>query len=164
VSIGLKIDHQVARNDRLKAEIEKLDKQIEEVKTLEKRRNLLVDRMKIIGALQSNRPQIVHIFDELVRTLPEGVYYTSITRKEGKIHIDGLADSNEGVSSLMRKLDASKWFKDPLLTDVATNESSVTNNTDKSKVKIKSSAFKLDVFEESGEPPAPDKSGKGVTK
>lgn len=169
VSVGLKIDHQLSRNDRLKAEIEKLDTQIEEVKNLEKRRNLLVERMKIIGGLQSNRPQIVHIFEELVRTLPEGVYYNSVNRTEGRLHIEGLAESNSGVSALMRKLDASKWLKDPLLTDVSTNETTLGDAKSKSKVKIKSSAFKLDVFEESGPAapapaPAPTKSSKGAAK
>lgn len=163
VSVGVEIESQIARNDRIKAEIAKLDGQIEEVKSLEKRRNLLVERMKIIGGLQSNRPQVVHLFDELVKTLPEGVYFTSVNRSAGRLHIDGIAESNAGVSTLMRKLDASPWLKDPLLTDVTTKES--TAGDKKSKVKVKSSAFNLDVFEEAAPAlvPAPQ-SGKGGAK
>lgn len=160
VSIGLKIDHQLERNNRLKEEIVKLDAQIEEVKSLEKRRNLLVERMKIIGGLQSNRPTIVHIFDELVRTLPDGVYYNTLNRSEGRVSVTGVGEKNEDVSSLMRKFEASKWFKDPLLTGVTAGEA-----MGKDKKKIKTSIFKLDVTEENGAPqPGPDKTGKGITK
>jgi type IV pilus assembly protein PilN len=164
ISVGIEIDSQIMRNDKIKAEIAKLDGQIEEVKSLEKRRNLLVERMKIIGGLQSNRPQVVHLFDELVKTLPDGVYFTSVNRSAGRLHIDGLAESNAGVSALMRKLDASPWLKDPLLTDVTTKESTAGDKNN--KVKVKSSAFNLDVFEESAPAPTPaaSQAGKGGAK
>lgn len=148
--IGIQIDHQQARNDRLTAEIAKLDKEIEEVKSLQQKKEVLLSRMKIISGLQANRPYIVHLFDQLVRTLPEGVYYKSVTRTGNKISISGLADSNESVSALMRKLDASKWFKDPLLTGVTSQKITIPVKEKGSSAQQQTmSAFNLTVTEES---------------
>jgi len=74
--------------------------------------------MRVIQALQGNRPVIVHMFDEVVRTLPDGIYYTSLSRKTDNLSIQGRAESNNRISSLMRKLDGSEWFMDPNLTAV----------------------------------------------
>lgn len=121
VVITGQIDYQNQRNDYLRGEISKLDKQVAEIKDLQTRRNQLVDRMKVIQDLQGTRPVIVRIFDEIVRSLPEGVYYRGIQRAGSAITIQGTAESNNRVSSLMRKLEASEWFANPILKNVKAN-------------------------------------------
>lgn len=121
--IGGEIDNQNARNDYLKKEIAVLDKKVKEIKDLQTRRAQLIDRMKVIQDLQGTRPVIVRIFDEIVRTLPDGVYFRSLRRQAGAITIQGTAESNNRVSSLMRKLDESEWFANPNLKSVRANPS-----------------------------------------
>ncbi len=113
-----KIDQQNARNDFLRKEISLLDGRIKEIEQLQARRTQLLDRMKIIQDLQGNRPIIVRVFDELARTLPEGVYFTSVDMKGSVISIKGGAESNSRVSNLMRQMDASDWLTTPNLTAV----------------------------------------------
>ena len=79
----------------------------------------LLDRMTIIQDLQGTRPLIVRVFDEMVRTLPDGLFYTSVVRRDKQVNVEGIAESNNRVSSLMRKLDGSPWFADPNLTAVS---------------------------------------------
>jgi type IV pilus assembly protein PilN len=112
------IEQQNARNEFIKKEIAVLDARIKEIKDLKERREQLLERMKIIQDLQGNRPIIGHIFDQLVRTLPDGVFFTDLNRKGDLISIVGSAESNNRVSSLMRNLDASEWLKAPNLTEV----------------------------------------------
>jgi type IV pilus assembly protein PilN len=112
------IEQQTARNDFVKKEIAVLDARIKEIKELKERRAQLLERMKIIQDLQGNRPVIGHIFDQLVRTLPDGVYFTELKRVDKSIAIIGAAESNNRVSSLMRNLDASEWLVAPNLTEV----------------------------------------------
>ena len=109
------IDHQNSRNNFVKNEIAKLEKQIEEIEELQKRKEALVARMEIIQQLQRDRTQIVHVFDDLVRKLPKGVYLTSLTKKKNAINLDGFAQSNARVSALMNNLDSSEWFTNPSL-------------------------------------------------
>ena len=113
-----KIDHQNARNDFLRKEIQLLDGRIKEIEQLQARRTQLLDRMKIIQDLQGNRPIIVRVFDELVRTMPDGVYFTSVNMKGSVVNIKGGAESNSRVSNLMRQMDASDWLTAPNLTAV----------------------------------------------
>ena len=113
------ISNQEARNDYIAAEIKLLDKEVKELKNLIKRRNQLIDRMRVIQELQGNRPIIVRVLDQLVRTVPDGVFYTSLDAKRKKITINGLAESNNRVSSLMRRLDSSDWLADPNLDKVS---------------------------------------------
>lgn len=115
------IDNQEARNRFLQEKINELKEQVTEIKELKSKREQLIERMRVIQQLQGTRPEIVHIVDELVRTIPDGVYYTSIERKAQKISIKGTAESNNRVSSLMRRLDASPWFSDPNLISVKAN-------------------------------------------
>lgn len=119
--INGQIDNQNARNQYLKTNIAVLDKQVAEIKDLQTRRNQLIDRMKVIQDLQGTRPVIVRIFDEIVRTLPDGVYFRGMERVGEVITIRGTAESNNRVSSLMRRLDASDWFRDPVLKGVKAN-------------------------------------------
>ena len=109
------IEAQQARNKYLEDQISLLDKKIEEIKQLESEKEKLLARMRAIEQLQGNRPLIVRFFDELVRSLPEGVNVTSISQSGQAITIDGEAQSNARVSSFMRKLESSDWLEKPQL-------------------------------------------------
>ena len=106
------------RNQFLDSRIRELDDQVKEIHALKKKKKELIERMTVIQSLQGNRPEIVHIFDEIVRTLPDGVYYHSITRNGSTMTLTGSAESNNRVSSLMRQLNASEWFASPNLRQV----------------------------------------------
>ncbi|GGJ99287.1 type 4a pilus biogenesis protein PilN [Pseudomonas matsuisoli] len=112
------IEQQNARNDFLGREIAVLDSRIKEISELKQRRQQLLERMKIIQDLQGNRPIIGRVFDQLVRTLPDGVYFTDLKMTGKNIAIIGAAESNSRVSNLMRNLDASDWLTAPNLTEV----------------------------------------------
>jgi type IV pilus assembly protein PilN len=116
--VNAQIDNQKARNDYISKNIRELDKQVEEIRDLQRKRNQLIDRMRVIQELQGNRPIIVRVLDQLVRTVPDGVFYTSVTSKQNSITINGVAESNNRVSSLMRRLDASDWLQNPNLDAV----------------------------------------------
>jgi type IV pilus assembly protein PilN len=112
------IDDQRARNRFIQEETDKLKEQIAEIDRLKQERKRLIDRMKVIQELQGNRPVIVKVFDELVRTIPDGVFYETLQLEGSTLKISGVADSNNRISSLMRNFDGSEWFKDPNLTSV----------------------------------------------
>ncbi len=120
--VNSQIDSQVSRNQLLKTEIAKLDKQVKEIDQLTKRRQNLLDRIKVIQEVQGNRPEIVKIYDEFVRAVPDGVYFTEMERKAESISLVGFAKSNSRVSVLMRRLDASYKFTEPNLTKVEAND------------------------------------------
>ena len=107
------ISNQKTRNTRLEAEIAELQKSIEEIDGLERQKERLLARMEIIEQLQKSRPEIVHLFDEVARQLPEGVYLTGIKQTGSKIEVRGVAQSSTRVSALMRQVDASEWMTDP---------------------------------------------------
>lgn len=109
---------QQQRNAYIQHEISLLDNQISEIQALESRRAELVERMRVIQELQGNRPTIVYVFDELARTLPDGVFYTNVTRNGDTFTINGLAESNSRIARLMRNLGDSPWFGDPVLSTV----------------------------------------------
>jgi type IV pilus assembly protein PilN len=109
------IDAQTEKNNLLKKEIVKLDSQIADIQDLENRKQRLVARMEIIERLQRKRPEIVHLFDELVKTVPEGVYLTQIKENGNKLEIHGIAQSSTRVSTFMRNIDASTWMDNPQL-------------------------------------------------
>ena len=117
-SIGSSIEEQRGRNNYLQTQINQLNKQVKEIKDLEKKRRELLDRMQIIQDLQGTRPLIVRVFDEQVRSLPDGVFFESLTRKEERIDVKGVAESNNRVSGLMRNLEESTWFANPALSAV----------------------------------------------
>jgi type IV pilus assembly protein PilN len=112
------IDNQNARNRHLSEQIVILDKQVAEIRDLQRKRNQLLDRMRVIQELQGNRPIIVRILDQLVRTVPDGVFYSNLSTKNKVISVTGIAESNNRVSSLMRRLDSSDWLADPNLDKV----------------------------------------------
>ena len=116
------IDHQLQRNARLTAEIAELDKSIEEIDGLERQKERLLARMEIIEQLQKSRPEIVHLFDEVTRKLPEGVYLTAMRQSGSAVEITGIAQSSTRVSALMRQIDSSDWLTNPGVTRVETRD------------------------------------------
>lgn len=120
ITLGNMIENQNERNDLLNREIAGLDKQITEINGLETQKDRLLARMEIIDTLQQSRPAIVHLFDELARTLPDGVYLTSVKQSGRNLEIAGGAESSTRVSTYMRNIDASKWLTDPGLIKVET--------------------------------------------
>lgn len=123
------IELQTARNDFLDKEIAFLDKKIEEIKTLEDEKSQLLARMDVIQQLQTSRPEIVHVVDELVMTLPEGAHYTSIKQQEKAFSLEGIAQSNARVSTLMRNLEAAAWLENPTLDIIETSDKNATRLT-----------------------------------
>jgi len=109
------IEHQNGRNNLLKSEIKKLDEQLKKIQGLEDTKEQLLSRMEIIQSLQQKRPQIVHLFDEIVRTIPEGLHIDEIKQSGESITISGIAESNGRVSAYMRNIDASDWMTKPKL-------------------------------------------------
>ena len=109
------ITAQEGRNTFLKNEITQVEKKIKEIEDLEKKKQQLIARMRIIEQLQQNRPEIVRRFDELVRLVPNGLYLLELKQEGNLITFDGSAQSNARVSAFMRNLDASPLFDDPEL-------------------------------------------------
>lgn len=116
------IDSQREKNALLKSEIEKLDAQITEILGLEAQRARMRARMEVIEKLQRSRPEVVHLFDQLARTLPDGVYLSSIKQSEKRLELKGVAQSSTRVSALMRNIDASEWMDNPELEVVETKK------------------------------------------
>jgi type IV pilus assembly protein PilN len=121
---GSMIEAQERRNSELRVAIKKLDKEIEEINSLESAKQKFIARMEIIEKLQRSRPEIVHVFDEIVRTLPEGVYLTSVKQNGMRLKFEGIAQSSTRVSSFMRNIDGSQWLRNPELEVVQTTKGS----------------------------------------
>ncbi|MEX2469765.1 MAG: PilN domain-containing protein [Pseudohongiellaceae bacterium] len=115
------IDSQIARNEFLRSEISELDAMVAEINELRQQKEDIRARMNVITDLQGTRPVIVRIFDELVRTLPDGVFYQNVERSDNTISIEGIAESYARITELMRRLDASDWFMDANLSDITSN-------------------------------------------
>jgi type IV pilus assembly protein PilN len=115
MQVQMLISYQQSRNQFLKGEISVLDKKIKEINEIERTRNRLISRMNVIQQLQQSRPEIVHLFDELVTRIPPGVYLTQISQSGGSITVNGRAQSNARVSAFMRNIEASKWIGKPSL-------------------------------------------------
>lgn len=106
-------DNQKKRNEYLTIEIGKLDAKIKEINKLKVQKDNLIARMEVIQNLQRQRTQVVHLFDDIVRKLPEGVYFTTMKKKGKEFDFTGIAQSNARVSNLMGRFDSSEWFTDP---------------------------------------------------
>lgn len=124
-----RMDYQQQRNTYLQTEIKHLDKQIEEIKSLEKTKQGLQARLDIIQRLQGSRPEIVHLFDELVRTLPDGVYLTQVAQNNKLIKINGIAQSNARISNYMWGMEKSEWLTNPVLDVIQTAEKDGKRNS-----------------------------------
>jgi len=110
-----RISNQQNRITYLNDEISAVEKRLEEIKDLEKKRQALLDRMEVIDELQASRPNIVHLFDEIVKVTPEGTYLTNVTENNRVLSISGKAESSARISNLMRDLNTSEWTKNSLL-------------------------------------------------
>jgi type IV pilus assembly protein PilN len=119
---------QNGRNQILRDEIAQLDLQIEEINGLESQKERLIARMQIIDRLQRSRPEVVHLFDELVDTLPEGVFLTEIVQTDDRIELTGEAQSSTRVSALMRNIDDSEHLENPGLEVVETVDDGPSRN------------------------------------
>jgi type IV pilus assembly protein PilN len=118
-----RIAYQQSRNAYIETATKKLDQQIKEIENLKRKRDELLARMQVIQDLQGKRPVIVRVFDELVRTLPDGLFYTDLKRTGERVDIVGMAESNSRVSTLMRQFEESEWFTDPNLSNVSAADS-----------------------------------------
>ncbi|MCH6572163.1 MAG: PilN domain-containing protein [Proteobacteria bacterium] len=116
------IKYQNMRNGILDTEIALLDEKIEKIKGLEREKERLIARMEIIEQLQTSRPEVVHLFDEMVHTLPNGVYLTSLKQVARRLEIKGVAESTTRVSAYMRNIDVSEWLENPGLQVIETVE------------------------------------------
>ncbi len=116
--VGAALDLQNQRNAYIDAETAKLDANIKAIDEMHKRKEDLLQRMKVIQELQGMRPVIVRIFDEMVRVIPNGLYLTSLDRHQDNFHVQGIAENTNEVSALMRNISASPWFKSPQLHNV----------------------------------------------
>ena len=117
------IENQQSRNLRLETEIAELERSIAEIDGLEAQKERLLARMEIIEQLQRSRPEIVHLFDEISRQMPEGVYLNGMKQTGMSVELKGVAQSSTRVSALMRQADQSQWLTDPSVTKVETTES-----------------------------------------
>ncbi|WP_333841246.1 PilN domain-containing protein [Pelomicrobium sp.] len=113
-----RIEHQEARNDYLKKQIAVLDKQIAEIKTLKTQIQALLARKEVVEKLQSNRTEVVHLFDQLVRIVPEGVHFTRLKQTGNNLSLTGYAQSSARVSTLMRNIEDSPWLGEPQLVEI----------------------------------------------
>ena len=121
--ISGRIDHQnEKRNQLLTNEIKILDGRIAEIKKLDSTRQALIERMEVIQNLQAARPGVVHLFDELVKTLPDGVHLSSLKQSDNSLKLTGKAESNARVSSYMRKIEDSEWMANPSLGVIETKD------------------------------------------
>jgi type IV pilus assembly protein PilN len=125
VQMSAKIDYQLSRNKFMGAEITKLDEEIAEIRDLKKVRRSLVERMEVIQDLQRSRPSIVHLFTEIVSTVPNGVFLQTLTQRGNNLLMNGEAESNARVSTYMRNLDNSEWLKTPNLTVIEIEDKKV---------------------------------------
>jgi type IV pilus assembly protein PilN len=120
LAVSSMIDSQHERNDLLKAEIAQLDKAIEQIVALEEQKDRMIARMEVIDKLQSSRPEVVKMFDQIVATLPEGVYLTEVKQSGRRIEFNGVAQSSTRVSAFMRNIDASDTLSAPELKVIQT--------------------------------------------
>ena len=132
------IESQGIRNNFLQDTIRKVEKEIEEIRTLKEDKKALLARMEVIQKLQRSRPEIVHLFEEVSLTAPDGVYLQKASRKGNSISLEGYANSNDSVSAFMRQLDASPWLANPKLNVIESRKDKIGN----------SSWFQLEVMQE----------------
>lgn len=139
VHVSALIENQNKRNDFLSLEIANVEKEIKEIAELKKQRADLIARMNVIYQLQGDRSQVVHLFDELARKLPEGIYLSSLRHSGSSIALQGVAQSNARVSALMRNLSSSDWFADPEL-EVITVKAQGSDRVSQFSLKVKQAA------------------------
>ena len=145
------IGSQQQRNERMRAEIKVVDRQIEEINDLETQKQRFIARMQVIEKLQRSRSEVVHMFDEVAKTMPDGTYLTSFKEDGKKLKFEGVAQSSTRVSTFMRNISASQWMKDPELEVVE----SKTGNTVGNSFVLDASAISTSGDEEEAGPAKP---------
>lgn len=130
VTVTEAVAHQQSRNQYLSTQISDLDKQIKEIQELEKVKANLVSRMNVIQQLQESRSATVHFFDEIVNTLPDGIFLSSVKQSGQSVAIEGIAESSGRISAYLKNLDSSPWFKDPKLVVIKTGEKNKQRNSE----------------------------------
>jgi len=136
MTISNRIASQDERNSFLEGEIAKLDNQIKEIRKIKEETRALLERKQVVETLQSNRTEVVHLFDEIIRVLPEGLYVKSVRQTGDQIELLGFTQSSARVSTLMRNLEDSPWFEQPTLIEIkAANVSGLRANEFNLRVK-----------------------------
>lgn len=120
------INHQNNRNNYVKREIAAVEERILEIRQLENKKSQLLARMRVITQLQSSRPQIVRLMDEIVTTLPDGVFLTSVRQSGNNVSFEGRAQSNARVSSYMRNIENTRWMTQPRLSVIENRDQTGT--------------------------------------
>ena len=152
VAISTQISYQERRNAYLKQETAVLDKQIEEIKKLREQTQALLARKNVVEGLQSTRSDVVHLLDQMLRILPDGVYLKTLKQTGNKIALVGYAQSNARVSTLMRAVEDSRWLDTPSLIEIHASGAGVT------RVSEFTLNFNLTKPQNPVSPPPPDKS------
>lgn len=155
--INARIDSQTERNARLDAAIVKLDKEIKDIQDLKDQITAMLERKQVVENLQTNRSQAVIVFDELSRQLPEGMYFKSIKQVGDVITLEGVADTNARVATLVRNYNASTWLESPGLVEIK----AVTANGQKQNVFTLTVKLKAPQTEDGDDAPK-DKAEKGT--
>lgn len=150
------LESQLAKNKFLKTEIAKVDKEIEEIQRLKEQTKALLDRKQIVETLQSNRTEAVHLLDQLARQLPDGVFLKSVKQNDDKINLQGYAQSNARIATLMRNLDASPWLGNSELVETkAVQLNNLRVNEFSLNVQLKREVPTIDSSKNAPKPPAP---------
>ena len=123
------IDSQTARNEHLKSEIHVLDKENEQINDLESQKQRFISRMQVIDKLQRSRSEVVHVFDEVVKTIPDGTYLTAVAQTNRRLKFEGVAQSSTRVSTFMRNISASQWLRNPDLEVVEARKENALGNS-----------------------------------
>ncbi|MFZ2161029.1 MAG: PilN domain-containing protein [Sideroxyarcus sp.] len=151
-AISTQISYQERRNAYLKQEISELDKQIDEIRKLREQTQALLSRKTVVENLQSTRSDVVHLLDQMLRILPDGVYLKSLKQSGYRINLVGYAQSSARVSTLMRSIEDSPWLDTPVLIQVQ------ATTVDKKRLSEFSLNFNL-TKQAAPAPATPDKKG-----
>ena len=161
--LSQRIESQEKRNRFLVTEIGELDKQIDEIKKLKEQTQAMLDRKKVVEALQTNRTEAVRLLDQLVRQLPDGLYLKSVKQNNETVNVTGYTTSNARVSTLMRNFDASPWLEEPKLVEIKAVR--VGNaNLNEFNVNVKLTRPKPDMAEQTSDPAPTDKKSRPKKK
>jgi len=147
------IENQQSRNQLLKTEIGKLDEQIKEIDKLREQTQALLARKQVVETLQSNRTEAVHLLDQMVRQLPDGIYLRSMKQVGAKVTLIGYAQSNARVSTLMRNIESSPWLTQPELVEIKSVPSPINKD-------LRVSEFTLNVQVKKVAPPEEPKTAR----
>lgn len=149
VILTARIENQNGRNALLKTEIAKLDEQIKEIDRLRDQIQQVLSRKQVVETLQANRNEAVHLIDQMVRQLPDGIYLKTIKQQNTKVTVTGYAQSNARVSTLMRNIESSPWLTRPELVEIKLVPQPGAKQGDPSKV----SEFTLNLYVKREAPP-----------